>query len=116
MNLISVVILIIGIVLIVISWLRSELKCPPPRIVYRYIPKHSLDIQFGDENKASDIFFELYKKKTPWVGGYDLAGVPPTIVLKDSIDEIKPFTFLTQELEKLNTRQPTGTGSTTGSA
>lgn len=100
MNLISVIILLVGVILVTISWLRSELKCPPPRIVYRYIPKHSLDIQFGQENKASDVFFDLYSKKTPWVGGYDLVGGT-----QESVDDERPFQFLSQEIEKLNRRQ-----------
>lgn len=102
MNLFSVALLIIGAVLVIVSWLRSELQCPPPRIVYRYIPKHTLDVQFGEENAASEIFNDMYNKNAPWIGGYEL-GFGKTQVLQKSISEKDQFQFLTGELKKLET-------------
>lgn len=61
-----------GIIFISVSWARAELKCPPPRIIYRYIPQHTLDVQFGNDNVPSEIFKDMFLDPTPWIGGYGL--------------------------------------------
>ena len=63
---------IIGIVFVSISWAKSELKCQPPKIIYRYIPKHTLDVQFGTENVPSEIFKDMFLNPSPWIGGFGL--------------------------------------------
>lgn len=72
MDIIVLLLIIIGIVFISISWAKSELKCPPPKIIYRYIPKHTLDVQFGNENVPSEIFKDMFLKPSPWIGGFGL--------------------------------------------
>jgi len=72
MDIVILLLLIIGITLVIISWLRADLKCPPPKIIYRYIPKHTLDVQFGDENNPSEIFKDMFVKSSPWIGGFGL--------------------------------------------
>jgi hypothetical protein len=72
MDLVVLILLVIGITSLVVSWIRADLSCPPPKVIYRYIPKHPLDIQFGEENKASDIFFDMYTEGIPWAGGYQI--------------------------------------------
>ena len=65
-------ILVIGMVMVGISWFKSELMCPPPKVVYRYVPKHTLDIQFGQENNPSEIYKDMFTTSSPWQGGYRL--------------------------------------------
>ena len=72
MDIVVLLLLIIGMVSIIVSWLKSDLKCPPPKIIYRYIPKHTLDVQFGEENVPSEIYKDMFTKSTPWIGGYGL--------------------------------------------
>lgn len=72
MDIIILFLLITGITLVIISWLRSDLKCPPPKIVYRYVPKHTLDVQFGNENYPSEIYKDMFTKSSPWIGGFGL--------------------------------------------
>lgn len=72
MDILVISLIIIGLVLVVISWVKGELECPPPKIIYRYIPKHTLDVQFGEENYPSDIYKDMFVKSSPWIGGYDL--------------------------------------------
>jgi len=72
MDIIILLLITIGIVFVSISWAKSELKCPPPKIIYRYIPKHTLDIQFGNENVPSEIFKDMFLKPSPWIGGFGL--------------------------------------------
>lgn len=66
-NIIISILLVVGFTLVTISWLRADLKCPEPKIVYRYIPKHPLDIQFGEENNAGTVYNDLFDKSTPWI-------------------------------------------------
>jgi len=47
-------------------------NCPPPQIIYRYIPKHTLDVQFGDENNPSTIYRDMFTSSSPWIGGYTM--------------------------------------------
>jgi hypothetical protein len=72
MDIIILLLITIGIVFVSISWAKSELKCSPPKIIYRYIPKHTLDVQFGDENVPSEIFKDMFLKPSPWIGGFGL--------------------------------------------
>lgn len=72
-NTFFMLLLVIGIVLIAVSWLKAELKCSPPKIIYRYVPKHTLDVQFSEEdNKPSLIYENMFRKSSPWIGGYDI--------------------------------------------
>ena len=61
-----------GCMLIVASWMRSELKCPPQRVIYRYIPEHTLDVQFSETNLPSVIYEDMFTQSSPWIGGYGL--------------------------------------------
>lgn len=72
MDIVILLLLITGMVSIIVSWIKSDLKCPPPKIIYRYIPKHTLDVQFGDSNVPSEIYKDMFTKSSPWIGGYGL--------------------------------------------
>jgi hypothetical protein len=61
---------VIGLILVLSSWLRADMKCPPPKIIYRYVPMNPLDLQFSEINKASDIFNGM--SDNPWIGGYTI--------------------------------------------
>lgn len=74
MDILPLIILVIGLVLVTISWVKADIKCPAPKVVYKYIPKHQLDVQFGEENNASEIFFDMFTKGSPMQGGYQLGG------------------------------------------
>lgn len=72
MDIVILLLLIIGVAFVAVSWARADLKCPPPKIVYRYVPKHTLDVQFGTENSPAEIFKDMFTKPSPWIGGYGL--------------------------------------------
>lgn len=75
--------LIIGIVLVAVSWLKADLKCPPPKIIYRYVPKHTLDVQFSEvENQPSQIYEDMFRSSSPWIGGYDI-GIGKTYIMEN---------------------------------
>ena len=61
MNLILLIFLIIGLVCVTSSWIRSGIKCPPPKIIYKYIETSILDQQFNESNKPSVIYNDIFK-------------------------------------------------------
>ena len=69
MQVFVMLLLIVGIVLVVISWLRADLKCPAPTVIYRYVPTNTLDIQFGNDNNPSQIYADMFNQSSPWIGG-----------------------------------------------
>ncbi len=92
MDIIILLLLIVGIVFVSMSWAKSELKCEPPKIIYRYIPKHTLDVQFGEENTPSEIYKDMFLQSSVWVGGYQLGNKGKTeteIVLKPKVEKKK---------------------------
>lgn len=72
MDIVILLLIVIGIISVSVSWAKSEMRCAPPKIVYRYIPKHTLDVQFGNENVPSEIFKDMFLKSSPWIGGFGL--------------------------------------------
>lgn len=72
MDIVVILLLTMGFTMILLSWFRQSLRCPNPKVVYKFIPKHTLDVQFGNENNPSKIFSDMFEKSTPWIGGYDM--------------------------------------------
>ena len=70
------VLLIIGIISIVIAYFESTFICSP-KIIYKYVPKNYLDIQFDDENVPSEIYKDMFTKSSPWIGGFSLGNKAP---------------------------------------
>jgi len=54
----ALILLLIGIVLITIGYTTRQIKCPPPRIEYRFVPRSFLDEQIGGNSldQVSSIF------------------------------------------------------------
>ena len=61
--------LFIGIIFMVIGYIKTNQKCPPPIIEYRYYPK-TFNQQMEDEVPVSMIFGKMFKDKTPWIRNY----------------------------------------------
>jgi hypothetical protein len=74
-NIIILVILSVGFASLFTSWATPELNCPGPQVIYRYVPEHTLDMQFSDKNKPSKIYKDMFVSKNIWIGGYDLGDV-----------------------------------------
>lgn len=64
MNFLFMSCLVLGSALITISWMRSELSCPPPKVIYRFVPKHTLDSQFSVENRPSFVYKDMFEKSS----------------------------------------------------
>lgn len=60
MDALLLILLAIGMTLVAISWLKSELKCPPPQIIYRFVPQHTIDAQFSEQNRPSILYKNMF--------------------------------------------------------
>ena len=72
MDILIFILLITGIIFVSMSWAKSELQCPPQKIIYKYIPQNTLDVQFGQDNSPSEIYNDMFVRGNPWIGGYEL--------------------------------------------
>ena len=48
-------------IFITLGYMNSQMKCPPPKIQYRFIPQNIYDTQF-EEQHISNIFTNLFTK------------------------------------------------------
>jgi len=64
-------IFIVGVILVIIGLVRTYNQCPPPKIVYRYVPRTFIEEQ---ENPVplDDIFYTMFNNPTPWVASADI--------------------------------------------
>jgi hypothetical protein len=106
MNPILLIILIIGIALVSSAFVRSQNKCPTPKIIYRYIPRNELDVQFGEDNSPSEVYKDMFLKSNPWIGGYNLGD--KATVLEELKSKKLPVPLTKTSLDgKVVTTQPT---------
>lgn len=82
MNSLFFIVLITGIILISVSWFKNDLTCPPPHIIYRYVPASILDTQFSKENLPSNVYNDMFNNNNLLVGGV-------TMTLGESTDRTK---------------------------
>ena len=66
-----------GLSFIVIGYVRSAAHCPPPKVIYRFVPR-----SFKEEQEApvlpSTIFADLFNAPSPFVGGFSIGKLGPT--------------------------------------
>jgi len=61
-----IIILFIGILLITVSLTQSAQKCPPEKIIYRYLPR-TFEEEQDEPVYVSDIFNTMFTQDSPWV-------------------------------------------------
>ena len=59
MKLLILIIFIMACIFITIGYNKSNLKCPPTKIEYRYIPKSLYQIQFEEQN-INELFDTMF--------------------------------------------------------
>jgi hypothetical protein len=84
---IILVLVIIGVTFVSVSFLKTEFECDQPKVIYKYIPQNTLDVQFGEGNKPSEILNDMFVKSSPWIGGYDIGSGKTYIVEKNDKKE-----------------------------
>jgi hypothetical protein len=62
-------------IMIIVGYVNQLKKCPPPKIVYRYIPRTFKQEQ-DNPVQASKIFSTMFEEPTPWVAGTVLSSGP----------------------------------------
>lgn len=98
--------LMIGIIFISISWFKNELKCPPPKVIYKYIPANVIDTQFSKENLPSNIYGDMFNNDNVWVGG-------TTMSMGKTVASSIPKQTESTESNKQTTTSPLYTGPIT---
>lgn len=58
MRSIAIILLLIGITFIIIGYTNMQIKCPPPKIEYRFVPRSFIDEQLSNDsiNTVKSIF------------------------------------------------------------
>lgn len=66
MKLLALLLFYIGIALIIITFATYNKSCPPPQIIYKFVPR---TFQEEQENpvKASEIFQSMFEKPSPFI-------------------------------------------------
>lgn len=68
MKSIILVLALIGIILIAVGYVKSNLQCPPPKIEYRYIEKSFEDSQDANIPILSvNGMYSMFEDDTPWI-------------------------------------------------
>ncbi len=108
MDIIIIILLIIGIASISISWFKNDLHCPPPEIIYRYVPANVIDTQFSAENLPSNVYGDMFNNNNILVGGKTISIGDYTSPPKQSV----PFMSMKNTPIPLNLNSGPNTGPT----
>lgn len=69
MELILMFMFFTGIVFVIVGYIKSKQTCPTKAVEYRFVPR-----TFKEEQESPvsvhDVFEDMFKKPSPWVGGY----------------------------------------------
>ena len=57
--------LLVGVIFIAVGYIKTNEKCPPPVIEYRYIPK-TFEDQQNDTTPIFSIFGKMFTNSSPW--------------------------------------------------
>jgi len=66
MRTIFIALLFIGITIIIIGVVRSQMHCPPNKVEYRYVPRTFVEEQ-NDPTPITEIFAKMFLEPTPWI-------------------------------------------------
>jgi hypothetical protein len=67
-----IILLVLGILFITADAVRTSLKCPTEKVIYKFVPRTFEDEQ-NDPIPPSVIFKDLFEKPTPWIAGFDFS-------------------------------------------
>lgn len=75
MNIISLILITLGLFILLFIWITSETKCKEREkiVIQQMCPDKSiLDVQFSEDNNPSKVYSDLFQKPSPWVGGFSI--------------------------------------------
>lgn len=88
MNTILLILIMVALVFISINLTKYTFKCPKKEVIYKYMPKKTIDAQFED-NYASDLFKTMFTQTSSWVNSLlDYDRKKSELVNKYFIDQI----------------------------
>ena len=73
MKSVALLFLLVGIILVVIGYTKTTLKCPPPRVEYRFVPRTFFEEQLSPD-QVSTKFQDMFSQSESWwnrVGSVD---------------------------------------------
>lgn len=56
----------IGLIFVIVELVREKQKCPPQKVVYKYIPR-TFEEEQNEPVYVSDIFKSMFTQPTPWI-------------------------------------------------
>lgn len=77
MNIILLLLILIGTILIVIGYVKTNKHCPPQKVEYRYVPRTFVEEQESPV-PVTDIFAKMFFESTPFVNHSSRPLPPPT--------------------------------------
>ena len=111
MDILVLLMLMIGIIFISISWFKNELHCPPPKVIYKYIPSNVIDMQFSKENLPTNIYGDMFNNDNVWVGGTTMSIGKTVVPITPKSDESNKQTTIPKSVPYMS-MTPTPTTST----
>ena len=77
MNLFLFALLFIGLVFIVVGYIKANRQCPPKRIEYRYVPRNFVEEQL-EPTSVTDTFAKMFFENSPILSHSTRPLPPPT--------------------------------------
>lgn len=68
MRLFIILCFVFGLLLITVEIVKMTFKCPPAKVVYRYIPR-TFEEEQNEPVYPSEIFKKMFKNPSPWISG-----------------------------------------------
>ncbi len=65
-KIVIIFLMFLGILCLTIAITRNSQKCPPPQIVYKYIPR-TFEEEQTEPVYVSDIFATMFSQPSPWM-------------------------------------------------
>ena len=72
-SLVIILLFVVGILSVSVAFFKQDLKCPAPKVVYRYVPANTIDVQFSKENLPSNLYGDMFNNDNIWIGGMSMS-------------------------------------------
>lgn len=59
----------IGVIFITIGYVKVNMKCPPPLVKFKYLPK-TFNEEQNNPVPITNIYGNMFEKDTPWVSSH----------------------------------------------
>lgn len=64
MNLIVLSLLVMGLAFVMVAYFKSQIKCPDPQIIYKFIPTNQIDQAYSPDNFPSQTLSNLWSNQS----------------------------------------------------